>query len=287
MIKVGYLVSYDYEMLLTSISKLYDHVDEIYLAIDENRQTWNGNKFELPDSFFSDIKTFDIKNKIKIYFDKFYISDLKPLDCETRERNLLSIKMGKGWLIQLDVDEYVYDFDEVIKYLKKYWYLTIFPKLTPIILRGKLVTLFKQIPEGFLYIENNERFPFITNIPIYDRARNNSAIYNHYTNINVIHQSWARSENEMKEKINNWGHTNDFDVNEYFVFWKNLSLSNHEKYINFHPISPKVWNKLYFLSAEGIEEFIDKYSKKNKQKLIKFKDVNFYKSIIYKFLKGS
>ena len=74
----------------------------------------------MPQSFFDEIKSFDSKNKIEFYFDNFYISELLPIECETRERNMLLKKMGKGWLIQLDVDEYVYDFSKVAKYLKKY-----------------------------------------------------------------------------------------------------------------------------------------------------------------------
>ena len=89
MIKVGYLVSYDYNMLLTSIKQLYDYVDGIFIAIDRDRKTWSGNNFELPQSFFDEIKLFDSKNKIEFYFDNFYISELLPIECETRERNML------------------------------------------------------------------------------------------------------------------------------------------------------------------------------------------------------
>jgi hypothetical protein len=51
MIKVSYLVSYDYFMLLTSIRQLYEYVDKIVVAIDIDRKTWSGNTFEIPESF--------------------------------------------------------------------------------------------------------------------------------------------------------------------------------------------------------------------------------------------
>ncbi|MDP3353985.1 MAG: hypothetical protein Q8S44_09615 [Flavobacteriaceae bacterium] len=284
MIKVGYLVSYDYSMFLTSVKQLYNYVNKVYIAIDKGKKTWSGNKFEIPDSFFNEVKQFDIKNKVEFYFDNFYVHELTPIECETRERNLLLKKMGKGWKIQLDVDEYIYDFKTVSKYLKKYWYLTLFPKLTPIVFRGKLVTLYRLLPDGYLYIENNERFSFITNQSNYTYTRNNNTVRNHFTNINVIHQSWARSEDEIQLKINNWGHRDDFDTKSYFMFWKSLNRDNYKEYKNIHPLSPVVWNELNYLQSNSINEFINKYSIKNKQVLIPISKSKIFKSAIKKIL---
>ncbi len=285
MIKVGYLVSYDYNMLLTSIKQLYDYVDGIFIAIDRDRKTWSGNNFEIPQSFFDEIKSIDSKNKIEFYFDNFYISDLSPIECETRERNMLLKKMGKGWLIQLDVDEYVYDFSKVAKYLKKYWYLTLYPKLTPIVFKGKLITLYRQLIDGYLYIENNERFSFITNQSNYTYTRNNHTVKNHYTNINVIHQSWARTEDEIQMKILNWGHRDDFDTQQYFEFWKNLSSSNYMNYKNVHPIVPEVWDKLSFLPSASIDEFISKYESNNLQEFIFLDKKGMIKALFNKIIR--
>ncbi len=284
MIKIGYLVSYDYSMFLTSVRQLYDHVNKIYVAIDIERKTWSGNIFDIPDSFFNEVKQFDFQNKIEFYFGNFYVADLLPIECETRERNMLLKKMGSGWLMQLDVDEYIYDFKTISKYLNRYWYLTLFPILTPIVFRGKLVTLYKQQAEGFLYIENNERFSFITNISNYEYTRNNNKVRNHFTNINVIHQSWARTDNEIQTKIKNWGHRDDFDTQKYFEFWKNLSNTNYMNYKNIHPLSPNVWNELKFLPSLSIEEFIQEYSALNTQKLISVPKMKIFKTMIKKIL---
>lgn len=268
-IKVGYIVSYDYEYLLTSIKSIYNYVDEIVLAIDINRQTWSGNKFEIPQSFFESIKAYDKKNRIEFYFEDFYVPNLTPMECETRERNLLLKRLGNsGWKIQLDVDEYIYDFKSVQSFLNRNWYFNVFPKLTPVQFRGKLVTLYKEIQDGFLYIDNQERFTFITNCNQNSTARITYNTSSHYTNINVIHQSWARKEEEIQTKIKNWGHRDDFDTTKYYNFWNSLSSENYKEYINIHPMSPKLWNKLYFLESNNIDDFIDKYSELNKQKII-------------------
>lgn len=284
MIKVGYLVSYDYHMLVTSIKQLYNYVDTIFIAIDKDRKTWSGNSFELPQSFLDEIKSFDSKNKIEFYFDSFYDPELSPIECETRERNMLLKKMGKGWLMQLDVDEYIYDFKKVAKFLKKYWYLTFFPKLTPIVFKGKWLTLYRELDDGYLYIENNEHFSFITNQSSYTHTRNNNKIMNHYSNINVIHQSWARNEDEIQMKIKNWGHRDDFDTQKYFEFWRNLSSSNYMNYKNVHPMVPEVWNHLKFLSSSSIDDFINKYANENKQFLIPLSKMKIFKEVIKKII---
>lgn len=284
MIKVGYVVSYDYQMLLTSVKQLYDYVDRIIIAIDKDQKTWSGNSFELSDSFFDEVKSFDSKNKIEFYFDSFYVPELSPIECETRERNMLLRKMGKGWLMQLDVDEYIYDFKKVVRFLKKYWYLTLFPRFTPIVFRGKLLTLYRQLPDGYLYIENDEHFSFITNQSHYTYTRNNSNVRNHYSNINVIHQSWARTEDEIQMKIKNWGHRDDFDTQKYFEFWRNISSSNYMNYKNVHPIVPEVWNELHFLPSASIDEFILKYSSNNFQKFIFIDTKKMIKSLFNKII---
>jgi hypothetical protein len=287
-IKVGYLVSYDYNMFLTSVRQLYDYVDKIFLAIDKNQKTWSGNHFEIPDSFFEEVKLFDIQNKIEFYFDSFYVPELSPMACETRERNMLLKVMGKGWLMQVDVDEYIYDFEKTAKFLKQHWYFNIFPKLTPIVFKGILVTLFKELSDGYLYIENNEKFPFITNYPSFDVCRTNYSISSHLANVKVIHQSWARSEEQMLFKIKNWGHRDDFDTQKYFEFWKKLDSTNYNSYKNIHPLTPALWDKLHFLPSSSIDDFIKLYSERNKQMLINvsfFKIVKtFYKRLLNKII---
>lgn len=284
MIKVGYIVSYDYALFFTSVKPLYNYVDKIFIAIDNERKTWSGNQFEIPDSFFDKVNEFDVKNKIQFYFDNFYVANLSPIDCETRERNMLLKKMGKGWLIQLDVDEYIYDFKSISKYLRKYWYLTIFPKFTPIVFKGKWVTLFRQLPDGYLFIENDERFSFISNLSNYTHTRNNNTVRNHFSNINVIHQSWARTDDEIQMKIKNWGHRDDFDTVNFFEFWQTLNSSNYKNHKNFHPILPVVWDKLNFIPSNSVDDFIVKYSLNNKQVLNHIKIKTIFKALLNKII---
>lgn len=281
-IKIGYLVSYDYELLYMSLQLLYKDVDEIYLAIDKSRKTWTGNTLTISEEFFETIKKIDTDKKIHIYEDEFYLVEMSPMELETRERNLLLAKMGKGWCIQLDADEYIYDFKILKEFLIKNTHLLWFPKQTPILFKGKLITLFKQTSEGFLYIDNEERFSFITNQKEFKKARNNDEITNVYIETSVIHQSWARSEEEIIQKIKNWGHVGDFDVEAYLKFWKQLSKENYTEFINIHPLHPPLWPKLQYMQADNLEEFINNYNAENPQKVRSFSTKQLIKTILRK-----
>ncbi len=285
MIKVGYLISYDYKMIFTSMDLLYNYVDEIYLAIDKKRLTWSGNLFELPDFFFDQVERFDTNKKIKFYFDDFYQENLTPIECDTRERTMLANKMGKGWLLQIDVDEYIYNFNEIADYLRKKWYLLLFPNWTPVVFRANWVTLYKQLPNGVLYIKNNETFPLVTNVPFYEYCRENTKTTNYQTNLQVIHQSWARSDEEVSTKLKNWSHRKDFNTNEYLEFWRNLTSENYKSFKDFHPVYPKDWNKLHFIEAKNIEDFITAYAKGNEQVLKEFSVKILVKKLAIKVLK--
>lgn len=268
MIGVSYLLSYDYNYFFTSVKQLYPYVAKIVVAIDSDRLTWSGNKFEIPQSFFEDVKKFDTRNIIEFYFDKFYIAELSPMECENRERNLALAKLiNYKWKVQLDVDEYIYDFAEIVKYLEKHCYLAVFPKLTPVLFKGKLITIFKTLDSGYLYIDNKEQFNFITNQNQNSFVRNNDKCSSFKFNAAVIHQSWARDEEEIWMKVQNWGHKNQFDAQRYISFWNGLNLENYKSTTNFHPLSPAVWDKLHYIEAVSIDDFIYKYSQNHPQQL--------------------
>ena len=108
LIKTGFLVAYDYEMLKNAIPCVYNSSDVICLCIDKNRQTWSGNIFDIDPSFFQWLDSYDVKNKITIYEDEFYKDAMSAKEMETNQRQKMASYLGlDGWHIQLDVDEYL------------------------------------------------------------------------------------------------------------------------------------------------------------------------------------
>lgn len=261
-VKVGYLVSYDYEYLKYSLPLVYENekVQEIILVIDKHRLTWSGNKFEIPTAFFEWIKSIDTESKIKIKEDSFYNELNPPMINENEERNFLYKKMGKcDWYIQLDCDEYFLDFGAFMNELEEI-YLDKNKYHNTLSVCVKFANLFKKLEKGFLVIS-----PIIENCWV---ATTNPICY--YGRVNeynktiesgaiLIHQSWARSQDEIYQKITNWGHKNDFDSNSYFNLWKSLDINNYRYIRNFHPLQDNdgVWNELKLLNFENIETLLN------------------------------
>lgn len=279
-IKAGYLISYDYSYIFTSVKLIYDYVDSIIISYDADNKTWAGNDVFIPDSFFAEIKAIDIHNKITFYKDQFYVPNMQPLDLDTRQRNMMAEKMGSGgWHIQIDSDEYAYDFKLLAQFLRKHQFLTKNPKKTPINFLVNLVVLFKHNKDGFYVIQPfNETCFFITNNPVYEKVRQSKVGKTLQLDYYLIHQSWARTPAEIQQKITNWGHKNDFDVQKFYEKWKDLEENNYKTYIDFHPLPGSFWGKLDFFEATDIQNFIEKFKQKYPQNKL-YLNLSFTKKI--------
>lgn len=282
-IKVGFLVSYDYKYLENSLLRVYPYADYIAIAVDKERKTWNGETFDIPISFFEWIKEIDTKNKIHIYEDIFSVSELTPMECETRERNMLAQFMGSGgWHVQVDSDEYFFDFGGFCNYLRS---LDINRKVN---IFGRWITIFKQNGNDFFLVKTNETFPVATNTPQYIYARMTDKNNNLYTDYQVLHQSWARDDDEILQKLRNWGHKNDFDIESYYNFWKNIDKCTYRYARSFHPLDPWLWPSLEYFEATNINELITKVShfleerKKEETLSKKLKIEDFVPPVLYK-----
>lgn len=252
-IKVGYLISYDYEFIKTSLLRVYDFAEEIFFAVDADRKTWSGQSFTIEDDFWDWVKQVDTANKITIYEDHFYVPELTPMECDTRERNMLGKRMGKSdWYIQVDADEYFVDFGAFVNKLQAY------NPEKPVTVYCKVATLFKQLSSGYLIINNTvETLSFATNNPVYDLARNNESgnMQVHWDDL-VLHQSWARSSSEIQMKLTNWSHKNDFNTESFYNLWNAVDEFNYRCLRDFHPLHAVSWPGL--MVARGtIGEILD------------------------------
>ncbi len=258
-IKIGMLLAYDYEMMYISLPLVYDYADKIVLSVDKNRKTYKGNSFEIPQSFFDWITKIDTKKIVTIYEDDFAITTLSPMECEVRQRNLTAEQLGKGgWHIQLDVDEYFVDFSKFVqqlhrfeKKLKQNDKVTVF---------ANWITLFKQLPNGYLYTEFNHRYELChiaTNFPQYDYGRANAGNKALLADNFILHDSWARNEEQLYLKLKNWSHSNDFDSDNFFSLWQNITMQNYTTFKNFHPINPPLWKGLGLLKGATIQEILN------------------------------
>lgn len=259
-IKVGFCVAYDWELLKNSIPRVYNAADTICLSIDKNRTSWSGKKYDFDESAFQGfIAQIDTQHKIKIYEDNFSLPDLSSIENDNRQRNMMADFLGKGgWHIQVDSDEYFLDFEGFVNYLTNH-----FPDpdtIKPINVCCNWVSLIKRTENGFLYVNNSssqlETMPFATNFTVYKNARRSDS-FNHISPFFVIHETWARGEEELENKLSSWGHDADFGNKEsYLKLWKAIDVYNYQYISNFHPLKSTVWQKLGYCDGKNIEEFI-------------------------------
>ena len=255
-IKVGFCVAYDWSLLQYSLPLIYDDSDLICLSIDQDRMSWTGVPYSWDETGFQNlISSIDSQGKIKILEENYHLPDLSPMQNEVRQRNRIAKFFGDGgWYIQLDTDEFFLNFKGFVGYLKA---------LRParkINVACPWITLYKQSTEGFFYVDA-ERFDQIefmqiaTKWPTYEYGRRNGN-FNLYTDFAILHLSWARSEDEIWEKLNNWGHRDDFDIRQYFEQWQLLNVDNYRQYQNIHHLKPEAWPALGFIPAKSINELL-------------------------------
>lgn len=262
-IHVGFLLSYDYELLKHAIPPVYEASDRIFIAIDENSTTWSGNKFEVSPSFFEWLKEFDKDNKIELYYDNFYVPSLTTTQMDTRERKMLSDKMGIGnWLIQVDSDEYFIDFEGFVRQLRKYDHYLDNPEKNKIQIAAFWIIIYKYTDKGILYVDKPMKSIFATNYPNYKafRRTNERVIY---LDSLVLHESVARSEEQLRYKLKNWSHNTH--VNDSFLDkWLKVNETNYKDFQDFYYIEPDRWKTLDYFPTKDIQE-INELSKKSKK----------------------
>jgi hypothetical protein len=286
-IKVIFLLSYDYEYLKYSLPCIYKNANKILLSIDKNRLSWTGNKYLFDESIFDWVKEFDVENKIQIYEDVFYIEGYTAMENETRQRQLSADFLGEGgWTIQIDVDEYFIDFSSFVDFLNLHNDYLKAPKLTPISFSVNWLTLYKQDQNGFYYIDkcSDSWVKIATNYPQYRYARLciQKTIYSNFL---MLHQSWARTREELEFKLINWGHNTDVnDPLKYLEIWDSVNPNNYKNYSNFSPF-PKLynWKTLGFVKAKDVNKLISEFKNIN-YPIPKFKI--FIKNLAQKIIYG-
>ncbi|MDR7210857.1 hypothetical protein [Flavobacterium piscis] len=269
-IQVGYLVSYDYELLKNSIPTIYNEADTVFLAIDSNRKTWKGQTIEINDNFFKWLNKFDTQKKIVLFEEEFYIEGLSAMECEIRERKMLAHKMGIGnWLIQLDSDEYFYDFGKFVSFLKLKNKFLINPENKIVQICGFKINLYKYVDEGVLYVDKLDKFMIATNYPNYKIGRH-AKCRSIYTDSVALHDCLSRSREDLVQKIDNWGHNDEINKNEFMRKWDSVSISNYKQICGFFYLDPMHWKTLEFMKGDSLKELLANFKLTNKINIGKF-----------------
>jgi hypothetical protein len=258
-IAVGFLVAYDFELLKTSLPLIYERASHILLVIDKNRLSLKGNHFYFDEHFIDWVNIFDVNGKIEWLEESFFSPERNPHDAELFMRNFMLQQMPvSDWYFQFDPDEYVLDFNGMIDALESIE----FNNSKPVVVETNWVTLFKQNKKGFFIIGGApERVKIATNRAYNTDNRMIADASILFLNYNILHQSWARSPKEVWQKLSNWSHTQDFDIQKFYDLWKGCNSLNYCFYWRFHPISGPIWQYLLFVPAKNVQILIDRLDK--------------------------
>ncbi len=256
---IGFLVSYDFNLLKQSIPCVYAEADKIVLALDQQRLSFTGQPFYFDEAFKDWIAEIDKDQKITWLEAPFYREGFSPFEAVMVMRNqLLQAMQPAEWYIQLDADEYFLDFRGF-----KHWLISQpFPQGQMVQVSVAWKTIFKKLNQGFLMIGGKPEYITIaTNVPINTKERFHEEAQTFTAPFTLLHQSWARDESEVLQKINNWSHAQDFNGLKFFAFWEKCDNRNYKYFRNLHPLHGPNWQCIELVNAKDIPELVAFYRK--------------------------
>ena len=228
------------------------------MGIDNDYLTWAKNPFEFSEIALESFLKIDTDKKIKVIRGNFH-SLSRPIDNDTMERNFLSTHCKPGnWIIQIDADETFLNGNEFIKFMTENEEV-----VSGCAIKAHWITVFKSFDKNkYLVIDGNcdtdGRIFIGTQISnSYTICRNTdqTAIQ---SPLKLLHMSWGRTKSELKKKLENWGHSTDFNTNSFLEMWDTVTLDNYGEYKNLHPLNGPDWPKLKRLD---LDEIINKHKK--------------------------
>jgi len=224
--------------IMKNIENSYKHVDVIYISYSKKPWGYNPNaRKNIINSFNLDII------KESVFFDKITLIE-GDWQTEEDQRNACVSKAKKDnvdYLMIHDADEFYHDddFELILDFIKKNpdhdvykcaWY-NFWKTLDYITIQsdGNLVAGY---PEIFINLTTG------TDFSRKRRPSSNKSII--IPNVFCYHASYVLTDSEVKNKLNTWGHHNDFNTDK----WYNEKWLNwNEQSIDLHPISPSAWKR--------------------------------------------
>jgi hypothetical protein len=232
------LISYDAHLLPKSIASYYDYVDEIVLGLDKDRISWSNNTFTFDEeSLWRELSAIDKDDKINVIEDNFHRSRV-PIENDTHERNFLKSKCEHDWVFSFDADEILVNAEEFFMY-----FCPIVQDYKDVELLFTWFSMYKELDDSFLIIadENRNRL-FKKDVQGFTANRDLSTFtYCRWTNsekrilspLAIEHYSFCRTDKELEDKINNFGHSSESKNDVFYEVQKKVNKLNYENLYNF------------------------------------------------------
>jgi hypothetical protein len=229
------LLAFDYRYAPAAIRSYYDIADEIILGLDADRLSWARQPFEID---LSEVRQFiagiDAGKKIRIVEGNFHAHE-HPMANDVAERGELSRHCAPGnWVVQIDCDEMLLNAADFRRWMQS---------ADPAIGVGaRWISVFKTFGDAVLIID-----PAVEMTPVATQLRGQYTLARwtgqQYVEspLLVLHYSWGRTPAELRQKLQNWSHDRDFDVEAFYRMWESVTLENYRECKNFHPLNGPLW----------------------------------------------
>lgn len=263
------LISYDANLLPDSINSYYNYVDEIVLGLDSDRISWSRKPFSFNEELlFDTLSTIDIDNKISIIEDNFHRSNV-PIDNDTHERNYLKANCDNDLVLSFDADETLVNAKDFFVD-----YLPLVKNYKEIELMFTWFLIYKELDSGYLVIADENRdhifkgdiqgFSANKKLHTYHYCRWTNADKKILSPLAIKHLSFCRTDSELKDKINNFGHSAESLQDPFYDVQKTINMGNYKNLKNFKTHGAgEQWPTLKFIPKTELNTYL-----KNEAKLI-------------------
>lgn len=240
-------IAYDFRFATSAIKSYYHIADEIILGVDQDFLSWSKIPYPSIDKQIGlFLECHDPEKKINVIYGDFH-SYPTPLENDTAERTQLSLycRNWDNWVVQIDSDEILMNPD-----VFKAWIERVKPN--GLCIYARLINVFKVFgPRDALVVDPPTEWAAVATRlhGEYERCRQTKQDCV-MSPLNLLHYSWGRRPEELLQKLQNWGHSDNRDWQEYLDFWQSVTLENYEDVKDFHPLTKGKWKKLNHIYLE-------------------------------------
>lgn len=236
--------------LMRNLENAYPHVDRIYISA--GWLPWNYNpqaRSKYKNSFHANLVLGEAYNRFR---DKLVVIH-DTWDTEEQQRNdcaQQAINDGMDYLIIHDADEFYFqnDFEKIINCIKENpdhdyyniaWYC--FWKSFKHILLDSRGNEIAGYPEFAINLNRGVKFES-------KRRPNKRDVFTIPPSVGICyHGSYVLTNEELLQKINTWGHTNDFNKDYWY---NNIWLKWTPEMRDLHLVSPSAWSQAVEFKGE-------------------------------------
>ena len=280
----AYVLAADPTWIQASVRSYYDVVEEIIVSYDRAGLGWTGAPIPVRQCL-EKLEAIDHDRKMRFHPGDFARLDRAPLVNDTAQRQWALEEAGKGtdWVLEIDSDEVLPDARRLVRRLTEEVpaeYRSVEWPMRPFFQRaaggGYLEVATRRrgqlseypgciaarpgvrLTECRRTDERRWRFDIPQGVLTRWRERRAPAQARIAPEEAILHFSWVRREEDLRVKLQSWGHSRELDVDAYVREVWRAAPERWRELRNFHPVWPAVWPALRVGPLpEAARRFID------------------------------